>query len=48
MGIMDDINEQADADRIKFEREQAKRVEKAKGIAKEMEDKGVPDSKRPI
>ena len=48
MGIMDDINEKADADRIKFEREQDKRVEKAKGIAKEMEDKGVPDSKRPV
>lgn len=48
MGIMDDINEQADADRIKFEREQAKRVENAKATAKQMEDKGVPDSKRPI
>lgn len=45
---MDDINEKADADRIKFEREQNKRVERAKGIAKEMEDKGVPDSKRPV
>ena len=48
MGIMDDINEKADADRIKFEREQAKRVEKAKAVSKEMEDKGVPDSKRPV
>ena len=48
MGIMDEINENSDADRIKFEREQNKRVEKAKAVSKEMEDKGVPDSKRPV
>ena len=48
MGIMAEINENSDADRIKFEREQAKRVDHAKAVSKEMEDKGVPDSKRPV
>lgn len=48
MGIRDEINEQSDADQIKFEREQAKRVEHAKTVSKEMEDHGVPESKRPV
>lgn len=45
---MDEINEKSDADRIKFEREQAKRVEHAKAVSKEMEERGVPESKRPV
>ena len=45
---MDEINEKSDADRIKFEREQAKRVEQAKAVSKEMEKRGVPESKRPV
>lgn len=48
MGIMDDINAQSEADRIKFEREQAKRVEEAKNLNKEMGDHNVPESKRPV
>lgn len=45
---MDSINDNAEADRIKFEREQAKRVEQAKALNEEMGDHGVPESKRPV
>lgn len=48
MGLKDDINAFSDADRIKFEREQDKRVEHAKKLNEEMGDKGVPESKRPL
>ena len=48
MGIRDDINAQAEADRVKFEKEQAKRVDEAKSLSNEMGDHGVPDSKRPV
>lgn len=48
MGLTDDINAQAEADRIKFEREQAKRVEQAKLLNEQMGENGVPESKRPI
>lgn len=45
---MDEINEQAEADRIKFEKEQEKRIERSKARSEEMGEKGVPDSKRPV
>ena len=48
MGIMDEINEQAEADRIKFEREQEARVKRAESLSEQMGDLGVPESKRPV
>lgn len=48
MGIKDEIDAQAEADRIKFEKEQAKRVEEAKAQSEKMGELGVPESKRPI
>lgn len=48
MGIKDEIAAQSEADRIKFEREQEARVERAKARSEEMGDHGVPESKRPL
>lgn len=45
---MDEINDQAEADRVKFEREQAKRVEQSKALSEHMGDHGVPEAKRPL
>lgn len=45
---MDEINDQAEADRVKFEREQAKRVEQSKAQSDKMGELGVPEAKRPI
>lgn len=48
MGIMDEVNERAEADRIKFEKEQNERVRRSQARSEEMGDRGVPESKRPI
>lgn len=48
MGIKDQINAQAEADRVKFEREQEKRLKEAKAQSEKMGELGVPESKRPI
>lgn len=47
MGIMDEINDQAEADRVKFEKDQKERVERSKALNKEMGEHGVPEAKRP-
>lgn len=48
MGIKDVINAQAEADRIKFEKEQSKRITETKVLSDEMGERGVPEGKRPI
>lgn len=45
---MDEINDQAEADRVKFEKEQRERIERSKARSEEMGERGVPESKRPI
>lgn len=45
---MDEINDQAEADRVKFEKEQKGRIERSKALSEEMGEHGVPESKRPV
>lgn len=45
---MDEINDRAEADRIKFEREQEERIKRSKNLSEEMGNRGVPDSKKPV
>lgn len=45
---MDEVNAQAEADRVKFEKEQTKRVREAQAQSEKMGEHGVPESKRPI
>lgn len=48
MGLKDDINAQAEADRVKFEKDQATRLKEAELLGQLMSENGVPESKRPI